>query len=226
MIERFERPRGGRIKGKSIPQIVKPVLFQLIQAAISGQLLLKDGRKLDAEKIKPWLIPETPYDIGPETPNIFRKVFTTKKHLREYAKSIGQQPKFLFPDTHPKTVLTDSRRDEIIQSVMFGVEKIYDAVKALGFSGYDPMPFDEKKILYREAALNAFNKIKDEYPSIKEKFLSPELFNFNDTKQKRDFIGKLLREILKDKRVKPTGTYDQIYNRYLENKKRLSRDMS
>ena len=106
------------------------------------------------------------------------------------------------------------------------MDKIYDALKALGFSGLDPMPFDEKKILYRKAALNAFNKIKNEYPLIKEKFLGPELFDFKERKHKRYFIGNLLRQILIDRRVKPTGTYDDIYLRYLKIKKKLSRDMS
>jgi len=157
MIERFERSLGKRIKGKSIPERVKRVLFQLIQACISGQLLLRDDKKLEAEKINPWLIPETPSSIGPETPNIFRNVFTTKKRLIEYAKSIEQQPKFLFPHTNQKTVSTDNRIDEIIQSVIFGVEKIYDAVLSVGFSGRDPyldeiMSSDEKKIPYQKAA--------------------------------------------------------------------------
>jgi len=168
MIERAERPRGGRIKGKNIPQIVKLVLFQLIQAAISGQLLLKDGRKLEVEKIKPWLIPKTPNDIGPETPNIFSNVFTTKKRLREYAESIGQHPKFLFPD---------STRDKIIRSVGPGVEKIYDPVKKLGFSGRDPTPPDKKMILYRKEALKELPKIENKYPLIKREFLIPELFD-------------------------------------------------
>lgn len=226
MIERFERSQEERIKGKSIPQNVKLVLYQLIQAGISGQLLLRDGRKLEAEIKKPWLIPKTPNSIGPETLNLFHTAITTKKRLREYAKSIGQQPKFLFPDTHQKTVLTDSSIDEIIQSVIFGVDKIYDAVKALGFSGRDPMPFDDKKILYRKAALEKLSEIETVYPSIKKKFLEPKMFNFGETKHKRYFIGKLLRQILIDLRVNPTGTYDDIYLRYLKIKKKLSRDMS
>ena len=49
IVERFERSLGNRLKGKSIPEKVKHVLFKLIQAAISGQLLLRDGRKLKAE---------------------------------------------------------------------------------------------------------------------------------------------------------------------------------
>jgi hypothetical protein len=213
MIARFERLQEKRIKGKSIPENVKLVLFQLIHAAISGQLLLNDGSKLEAETIKPWLIPETPYSIGPEVPNNFRTAITTKKRLRKYAKSIGQQPKFLFPDTHQKTGLTDSPIDKIIQSVIFGVEIIYDAVKELGFSGRDPMPFDDKKILYRNAARKKLSEIETDYPSIKREFLSQELFNFNESKQRRDFIGKLLKKILKDQGIKKTGSYDNIYKR-------------
>lgn len=106
------------------------------------------------------------------------------------------------------------------------MEKIYDAVKKLGFSGRDATPPDKKKILYQKAALNAFNNIKNEYPLIKEKFLGPELFDFKETKQKRHFIGILLRNILIGRRVNPTGTYDDIYLRYLKIKKKLSRDMS
>jgi hypothetical protein len=220
-----ERVKATEMKGKALPQNVRLVLFQLINAGISGSLLLKDGQKLQSWDIKKYML-KSPERIGPGEVNFLSGFLTTREHLRNYAISIGERPEFLFPDTHKKTVSNENPIDSIIGSVIFGVDKIYEAVKAEGFSGQDPTPFDKKKSSYREAAFKRLSEIEIEYPSIKKEFLSPEMFDFQDTQQRRDFIGKLLRKILIDQGVKKPGEYTKIYKRSNDLKKKLSGDMS
>lgn len=213
-----------RAKEKTLPQTVKFILFQLIQAIDSGSLKLKSAKDKHAfmySNMPPSYL-KSVYEIDPKAVDWFSEILTTKTHLKLYAESIGQKPIFLYPDKEEITHSTGNPKFEIIKPLIPGLEEIYNSIKEIGFSERGTILFDDKKKLWRKAALTKLSEIESKYPLIDSEFLSEELFEFNTEKQKRDFLGKLIKKILLSQGIEKPGGYVNIYKEYLE----IVKDMS
>jgi len=75
------------------------------------------------------------------------------------------------------------------------IEKIYSAIKSIGFSGY---LVDAKK-KWKMAALEAFDDSKKGFETIKREYLEDDdLYDLTTGKERRDFEGRMLQKIFED----------------------------
>ena len=92
----------------------------------------------------------------------------------------------------------------LIQSVKPEVESVFSALKEVGFTA-DPET-------WQPAVIEEFKKSDFHY--IKQEFLEDKnIYVFNPSKEKRDFIGKLLQKIVKDNGF-AAGSYSDLYKIY------------
>ncbi len=119
-----------------------------------------------------------------------------------------------------KPIRTDSekKRDKLInmfREAQPEVEKLYSVV--LFKFGYKAHESDEK--LIQDLVLHEFNGNINFYKIIKENYLADiNLYKFSRDKSKRDFIGKLLLKISKDRHL-GFNSYQNLYKMYLEFKR-------
>jgi len=106
--------------------------------------------------------------------------------------------------------------------LMPGIELIWKSIMKTPFSERDARSHEEKMELWKHAALDTRLKIESEYPLLKKEFFPDSLFDLNTStsKQRREFIGKLLRAILIDQGIEGCGDYEKVYAEYRYLKKR------
>jgi hypothetical protein len=91
---------------------------------------------------------------------------------------------------------------KLINEAREEIEIIYEAIKSVGFSGRLSDP--EKK--WRAAALNQFRKSRDKFNYIKEEYLEDNnLYLFDSSQAKRDFIGRILKLVTEDNNIPSIG---------------------
>jgi len=95
------------------------------------------------------------------------------------------------------------------------VEKIYAAIKKLGFAGRKEVTTDQ----YMDAAIKYFRLNKKEFALVKKAhLLNRDLYSFRDGHAKDDFIGKLLQKIANDLDL-DINNYQEIYQIYKSTKR-------
>jgi hypothetical protein len=118
---------------------------------------------------------------------------------------------------------TDSKNiehcDEIkslLKKVKPGLETLYNALKKDGLNRKDLIVNeDERRELFQENVLEEYNKNRSKYRFIGKEYLQDDkLCILTQNKEKRDFIGRLLRKIVQDKGLGLYGAQD-LYNCYL-----------
>lgn len=87
--------KGTEFKEKPLPQMVKIILFQIVNAVKTGQLALEAGLNLNMSPYKH----EKLEHITPRSVNGLNMIFTSRKSLMSYVEKLGQAPKFLFSST-------------------------------------------------------------------------------------------------------------------------------
>jgi len=205
-------PHVDRLKPKPLPQDVKLIFIQLINAIKDKRLKLITSRTINAgsraERAREAIFEG--YPITPKTINIFSAVYVSRSDLKAYAESIGQTPVFLLSETEKANVSLREQKLDIIRDLKPGIESIWEAILEVGLSESDG-PKEER---WRESALNKLSEIQPQYPLIRREFLDPGLFQFNIGQERRDFIGKLLNKILKANGIIPVGSYVENYALY------------
>jgi hypothetical protein len=95
------------------------------------------------------------------------------------------------------------------------VERLYKAIKKIGFSGRKKVTHKQ----YKDAALGLFRECRNEFKLVKESYLSgPSLYTFRCGQQKGDFIGKLLLAIANDLAL-GINNYQELYKIYKSTKR-------
>lgn len=90
----------------------------------------------------------------------------------------------------------DSKVMELINAVRAEIESLYDAVKKMGFSGRDVSATEQQ---WQTAALTHFDDNEAEFKFIKRKYLEDrKIYYFTGGKERRDFIGRLLKTTMQD----------------------------
>ncbi|MCD6139126.1 MAG: hypothetical protein J7J91_11295 [Deltaproteobacteria bacterium] len=99
-------PHVDRLKPKPLPQDVKLIFIQLINAIKDKRLKLITSRTINAgsraERAREAIFEG--YPITPKTINIFSAVYVSRSDLKAYAESIGQTPVFLLSETEKANV--------------------------------------------------------------------------------------------------------------------------
>ena len=94
------------------------------------------------------------------------------------------------------------------------VEKLYAAIKRIGFSGRETATYKQ----YKEASINFFHENREEFKLVKEGYLTEgSLYTFREGHQKGDFIGKLLQKISNDLDL-CFDNYQELYKIYRSTK--------
>jgi len=122
------------------------------------------------------------------------------------------------PMDKPMSTTSGKKIDRLInmfEEAQPEVEKLYSVV--LFKFGYKAHESDEK--LIQDLVLHEFNGNINFYKIIKENYLADiNLYKFSRDKSKRDFIGKLLLKISKDRHL-GFNSYQNLYKMYLEFKR-------
>jgi hypothetical protein len=94
------------------------------------------------------------------------------------------------------------------------VERLYTAIKKIGFSGREQATAEE----YKDAVTKFYRENKSEFKLIKESYLSDwSLYSFRDGHQKGDFIGKLLQKVANENNY-DIDNYQKLYKIYKSTK--------
>ena len=105
---------------------------------------------------------------------------------------------------------TDSEIIDLIKAVKPELEKMYKAIKKVGFSGRLPDAEDQ----WRQAALNMLQRNKKEFTLLtKEDLMDKEIYVLTSGQERRDFVGKTLRKIVERHGLGPIG-YQRLYEIY------------
>jgi len=106
---------------------------------------------------------------------------------------------------------------KMIRGVGPEAERLYAAIKGIGFSGRETGTAEK----YKDAAINFFHENRKEFKLVKESYLSGRsLYTFRDGHQKGDFIGRLFQMIANDLDL-DVDNYQQLYKIYRSSTKCL-----
>ena len=89
------------------------------------------------------------------------------------------------------------RKDELIKSIVSKakneIDKLFNAVKNVGFSGNNPEATEKN---WMNAAIELFDATKKEFKMIKREYLDdPKVYFFTGGQESRDFKGSLLKKV-------------------------------
>lgn len=123
-----------------------------------------------------------------------------------------------------KRVTTGTRADSknfspevinMINNARPEVEKLYAAIKRIGFSGRK----HNNSECYKEAVTKCFNDNRNDFKLVKESHLTDwSLYTFRGGQEKGDFIGKLLQKISNDLNLN-IDNYQELYKIYKSTKR-------
>ena len=107
--------------------------------------------------------------------------------------------------------------EKMINNACPEVEKLYEPIKRIGFSGRKQGTYKQ----YRDAALEFFRENSGDFKLVKEKHLyGGSLYSFRAGQGKEGFIGKLLQKIANDLDL-DIDNYQELYKIYLKANKRI-----
>ena len=99
---------------------------------------------------------------------------------------------------------------ELMKKVRPEIEILYNALKAVGFSGR--LVDAERK--WKNAVLTEYEKNLSYFQYIKREHLEDNsVYEFTETKARRDFIGKIIQKVISEKGLGPDN-YSKLYNIY------------
>lgn len=147
------------------------------------------------------------YFIKPKNDTEMAKVISYLKNAKFKLKDINKYENNLKEEQE-----ITSQVIKLINEVRKEVEQIYSAVKSVGFSSklFDP----EKR--WKKAALSEWQDKKEDFKYIKEAFLQDDnLYEFNSSQERRDFISGLLKKLIEDNGMGEIGARRlyEFYNR-------------
>jgi hypothetical protein len=164
-----------RPQNKSLSQIVDEIEDEKVRA-ITGILILRYAKREGFE-----LGIQQPYAYNFK-PGFADLIINT---LADMCLNFKLPPKKQIPDAF----------NPIFESVKPEIEKIYSAIKKVGFSARQHRTAKD----YMNAALRCFDNSNNEFEAIKREYLEDdELFFFGNEQQRRTFEAKILNKIFKD----------------------------
>ncbi len=114
-----------------------------------------------------------------------------------------------------KTVCSDEIKS-LLKKVKPKLETLYNALKKDGLYRKDVIENEDERIeRFKKDTLKEYKKSPSKYKFIEEEYLqNPKLYILTQQKEKRDFIGRLLRKIVQDKNLGLHGE-QSLYKCYL-----------
>lgn len=140
----------------------------------------------------------------------FRKKYSFRLKMATMYKRLGEKSEetnlldYIKTLAHVRKSLPKEVKDMVEKSLPEVIE-IFSSIKKIGFTGR--LIDSEKK--WMNSALERFDDSKKDWKYIKREFLEDKkLYFLNEGKEKRDFIGRLLKKIVEDQGLGKFGAQD------------------